>query len=120
MDRKHRVYAYCRAMPDEPSMRTQLAAIEGAAGIDIEPACVIKDTARALAAPAERPALRQLLDTACRGDRVIVAASRLLGLTRADVRAVVRQFDRAGVRVSALDDGDLNSLRPDGDFQGTI
>lgn len=114
MEMPHRVFAYCRAMPDEPSMRTQLAAIEGAAGVDIEPACVIEDAARALAAPAERPALRQLLETAVRGDRVIVAASRLLGLTRADVRAVVRQFDRAGVRVSSLDDGELNSLRPAG------
>lgn len=101
-------------------MRTQLEAIQAAIGADIEPECVIEDGAPALASPATRPAMRHLLDTAARGDRVIVAASRLLGLTRADVRAIVKQLDRAGVRVSALDDGDLNSLRPTGDFQGTL
>ena len=114
---KKRVFAFCRSMPGEPSMRTQLEAIQAAIGTDFEPECIIEDGAPALSPPSKRPALRQLLETAARGDRVIVAASRLLALTRAEVRAVIKQFDRAGVQVSSLDDGDLNSLRPNRDFQ---
>jgi hypothetical protein len=117
---KVRVFAFCRSMPGEPSMRTQLEAIQAAIGTDVDADCIIEDGSPALSPPSKRPALRQLLETAARGDRVIVAASRLLALTRAEVRAVIKQFDRAGVQVSSLDDGDLNGLRPNGDFQGTL
>jgi len=117
---KKRVFAFCRSMPGEPLMRAQLEAIQAAIGTDIEPECIIEDGAPALSPPSKRPALRQLLETTARGDRVIVAASRLLALTRAEVRAVIKQFDRAGVQVSSLDDGNLNSLHPNGDFQGTL
>lgn len=117
---KARVFAFCRSMPGEPLMSAQLEAIEAATGTSIEHECVIEDGAPALSPPSKRPALRLLLETVGGGDRVIVAASRLLGLTRAEVRAVVRQIADTGAQVSSLDDGDMNSLRPTGNFTETL
>jgi putative DNA-invertase from lambdoid prophage Rac len=96
-----RVFAYCRVSTADQTTDNQVEEIK-AAGFDLAPRRVVRETISGSVAASERPKFAQLVDRFEEGDVLVVTKLDRLGRNAMDVRATVEGLAGLGVRVHCL------------------
>jgi putative DNA-invertase from lambdoid prophage Rac len=108
-----RVFAYCRVSTADQTPDNQVAEII-AAGFDISPRRVVRETISGSVAAGERPGFAKLADRLEEGDILVVTKLDRLGRNAMDVRSTVEALAGAGVRVHCLALGGVDLTSPAG------
>jgi putative DNA-invertase from lambdoid prophage Rac len=96
-----RVFAYCRVSTADQTTDNQVEEIK-AAGFDLAPRRVVRETISGSVAASERPEFAHLVDRFEEGDVLVVTKLDRLGRNAMDVRATVEGLAGLGVRVHCL------------------
>jgi putative DNA-invertase from lambdoid prophage Rac len=96
-----RVFAYCRVSTSDQTTENQVAEIR-AAGFDLSPRRVLRETISGSVPASERPEFSRLVDRLEEGDVLVVTKLDRLGRNAMDVRATVEALSGTGVRVHCL------------------
>lgn len=96
-----RAFAYCRVSTTDQTADNQVREIE-AAGFQIEPKRIVKETISGSIAASERPGFSKLIDRLESGDVLVVTKLDRLGRNAMDVRTTVERLAGEGIRVHCL------------------
>jgi putative DNA-invertase from lambdoid prophage Rac len=108
-----RVFAYCRVSTTDQTVDNQVAEIV-AAGFDLSPRRIVRETISGSIAAAERPGFAKLADRLEEGDILVVTKLDRLGRNAMDVRSTVEALAGTGVRVHCLALGGADLTSPAG------
>lgn len=108
-----RVFAYCRVSTTDQTVDNQVAEIV-AAGFDLSPRRIVRETISGSVAAADRPGFASLADRLEEGDILVVTKLDRLGRNAMDVRSTVEALAACGVRVHCLALGGADLTSPAG------
>lgn len=108
-----RVFAYCRVSTTEQTTENQLLEI-AAAGYEVAPQRVIRETLSGSVETSQRPGWASLLVKLEPGDTLLVTKLDRLGRNAMDVRGTVEGLADRGVRVICLALGGMDLTSPAG------
>ncbi|MBT9512183.1 MAG: recombinase family protein [Acidovorax sp.] len=108
-----RVFAYCRVSTAEQTTENQLREI-AAAGFEVSPQRVIRETLSGSVEASQRPGWASLLVKLESGDVLVVTKLDRLGRNAMDVRRTVEALEGRGVRVYCLALGGMDLTSPAG------
>lgn len=108
-----RVFAYCRVSTAEQTTENQLREI-AAAGFEVSPQRVIRETLSGSVEASQRPGWASLLVKLESGDVLVVTKLDRLGRNAMDVRGTVEALEGRGIRVYCLALGGMDLTSPAG------
>jgi putative DNA-invertase from lambdoid prophage Rac len=108
-----RVFAYCRVSTSDQSPENQVSEIR-AAGFDLGPRRIVRETISGSVAAKERPEFVRLLDRLEEGDVLVVTKLDRLGRNAMDVRGTIEVLASRAVKVHCLALGGVDLTSPAG------
>lgn len=115
-----RTFAYCRVSTNEQTTQNQILELKRQ-GFDIPESRTVSETIGGGTPAKERPEFQTLIEHKLEaGDTLVVLKLDRLGRDTIDVLATVKSLTKKGIKVKAMDLGDIDLTSPAGKFQLTV